>query len=446
MKRLLIVLVCVLVLLVSGVLTVLVTKGRDIPPPDVSDLALDVPDLADVDNAYTYFCMATNSLAWTTNRTLVTHIIEGTTNDDAFVQALIDSNQEPLSRITQGNRCARCIGPRDVDFHTPLPHVRKWRSLARIMMLKSRVESGRGQHAAATQTCLGLLGFADLIQKDAPTLVHYLIGIAILEMGLDQTRLLARTPQLPVEQLKRLDERLRDLAPPEQGLIRAFKAEFHMTAAIIDDMRAGKIDFNEFDGSPTPAPVHGMLKFGYFLHPNRTKREFAELVRDAIANAKRDYSNVQLRSLDDVLPDRDKPIRFLLQPNVLGNVLLALMTPAWQRLIESKCRQQCSIAATRLIVACRGYEQDTGRKPDSLDALVPNYLEEVPADPYDGRPFRYLRASNIVYSVGSDLADDNGSDRLSEGAEEPDRASLRRWQTQDAVFRLANPANGRETP
>jgi hypothetical protein len=59
----------------------------------------------------------------------------------------------------------------------------------------------------------------------------------------------------------------------------------------------------------------------------------------------------------------------------------------------------------RLVVACRFYEIRHGRLPETLDALVPEFLSEVPRDPFDGKPFRYLPGKAVVYSIGEDLKD-----------------------------------------
>ncbi len=45
--------------------------------------------------------------------------------------------------------------------------------------------------------------------------------------------------------------------------------------------------------------------------------------------------------------------------------------------------------AAALKLAARLYEADAGRLPAKLGELVPRYLPAVPADPFDGRPFRY---------------------------------------------------------
>jgi len=46
---------------------------------------------------------------------------------------------------------------------------------------------------------------------------------------------------------------------------------------------------------------------------------------------------------------------------------------------------------TRIDVAIEAYRLDHGQPPESLEALVPGYFAELPADPFSGGPFRVLR-------------------------------------------------------
>ena len=50
-----------------------------------------------------------------------------------------------------------------------------------------------------------------------------------------------------------------------------------------------------------------------------------------------------------------------------------------------------------------------------LDDLVPAFVEAVPRDPFDGQPMRYSAERRIVWSVGKNLKDDNGSKLDSSG-------------------------------
>lgn len=61
------------------------------------------------------------------------------------------------------------------------------------------------------------------------------------------------------------------------------------------------------------------------------------------------------------------------------------------------------------MVALRCYKSKTGELPDGLEALVPEYLREVPADPFDGKPLRYSRDKRLIYSTEGKLRDRDGS-------------------------------------
>ena len=67
-------------------------------------------------------------------------------------------------------------------------------------------------------------------------------------------------------------------------------------------------------------------------------------------------------------------------------------------------------------VAIRLYEWDHGRRPATLDELVPKYLPAVPADPFtaDGSPIRYLPEAErpLLYSVGRNSVDEEGTVRI----------------------------------
>jgi hypothetical protein len=61
-------------------------------------------------------------------------------------------------------------------------------------------------------------------------------------------------------------------------------------------------------------------------------------------------------------------------------------------------------------IALELYRQENGSYPDSLNALVPALLPEVPLDRITGTPIHYRIASDrpLLYSVGADRKDDNG--------------------------------------
>jgi hypothetical protein len=62
-------------------------------------------------------------------------------------------------------------------------------------------------------------------------------------------------------------------------------------------------------------------------------------------------------------------------------------------------------------LALRAYHEEHHAYPETLNALTPDYLTAVPADPFvAGQPLRYYRtgAKYVLYSVGPDGKDDHG--------------------------------------
>jgi UDP:flavonoid glycosyltransferase YjiC (YdhE family) len=88
----------------------------------------------------------------------------------------------------------------------------------------------------------------------------------------------------------------------------------------------------------------------------------------------------------------------------------------WQRrqtLQIAERKHNRVIAHERLMtaeLALRCYQSEQGRLPSSLEQLVPEYLQQVPLDPFSGRPVIYHpQGTNwLLYSVGEDGVDDGG--------------------------------------
>ena len=72
------------------------------------------------------------------------------------------------------------------------------------------------------------------------------------------------------------------------------------------------------------------------------------------------------------------------------------------------------LRTARVALAVQRYRLGAGELPDTLADLVPGYLDTVPSDPFDGNCLRYdkLGPGFVVYSIGKDLRDNGGTERL----------------------------------
>jgi hypothetical protein len=71
---------------------------------------------------------------------------------------------------------------------------------------------------------------------------------------------------------------------------------------------------------------------------------------------------------------------------------------------------EAMMLTTKAGLACKIYRNMNGRYPDHLEALVPSIVDELPVDPFTGKPLVYRFAGDevLVYSVGSNGRDDGG--------------------------------------
>lgn len=76
----------------------------------------------------------------------------------------------------------------------------------------------------------------------------------------------------------------------------------------------------------------------------------------------------------------------------------------------SRRRTEAVCLATRVSLAVRRHSRQHGELPKTMRHLVPEYLDAVPTDPFDGKPMRYVvePGGYMVYSVGEDQTDDDG--------------------------------------
>jgi hypothetical protein len=93
-------------------------------------------------------------------------------------------------------------------------------------------------------------------------------------------------------------------------------------------------------------------------------------------------------------------------------VMTRLVTPGVVSLAELAARAEATRGLIRLAIAMTVFRAKTGKYPDTLDAMLPQYILEIPMDPCDGKPLRMKRDGNgiVLYSVGIDQTDDGGRD------------------------------------
>ncbi|HQR41070.1 MAG TPA: hypothetical protein PLX97_00270 [Gemmatales bacterium] len=113
------------------------------------------------------------------------------------------------------------------------------------------------------------------------------------------------------------------------------------------------------------------------------------------------------------------------------NMVLKTQWALLSKVLTARLTHQAHIDTLRLALACERFRLAKGQWPGSLQMLVPEYVPQVPVDPYTGQPllYRVLPDGVVIYTVHTDGKDDGGMVLESNGAYPRDRGT-----------RLFNPA------
>ena len=203
--------------------------GRDIEPPDFSDL--DLPAVEPVppeENALTHLARARDAFV-TQNadgQSLSHHVI--CENPDLIAEALA-ANAETFQHLERAAQCARCVYP---AWKTPDDYVfqlQNFASMAWLMPFKIKRELENGDTETALRDIETLLRCGQLMRQNPTTLVETLVAGTFERIGLDEAQKFAKNLNVSEAQLRRLQEHLENTPSYTAAMLRARKAEFQWT-------------------------------------------------------------------------------------------------------------------------------------------------------------------------------------------------------------------------
>ena len=286
------------------------------------------------------------------------------------------------------------------SFDTPLPHYQKMRSLAYVFALQAEVEARRGNWAGAVSADLDAIQLGAAMPRGGP-LIGMMVGDSCQAIGrrhawdavdhLSATE--ARTAARRLETIRAAHVPFADVLQEEEWAHQAGLLEMMRRRdwpadmlAINDARQAGASASTQLLATRMAARIRLAGK-------RRIMANYTHYTDQTIANARQPYAS---RPAAPVIPD--DPIDQLLLP-IFAGVQVSTVNADTQN------------ALLLTLLALRAYRLDHGANPPALSALVPQYLQAVPTDPFArSGPLCYKRvgAKPLLYSVGPDGKDDGG--------------------------------------
>ncbi|MEI6074499.1 MAG: hypothetical protein WCS94_02925 [Verrucomicrobiota bacterium] len=99
------------------------------------------------------------------------------------------------------------------------------------------------------------------------------------------------------------------------------------------------------------------------------------------------------------------------QPGLFDS-LAAIAIPNFSKALQTFAFNQTKANEAQIICALERWRLAHGNYPETLDALVPQFMEKIPHDIIGGQPLHYRRTPDgkfLLYSIGWNETDDNGS-------------------------------------
>jgi hypothetical protein len=277
------------------------------------------------------------------------------------------------------------------------------RALSRLLSLRSRYLAVMGRGDEAGRSVMAALKAAGSLDQQQ-VLIVYLVRLALISLVCSDVQFVVEqslpSSSVLMEWQKALEEF--ELGLNLEKVVRAERVyTLGVTTRVMPkDMRAFLAEGNgdvtmEVQWPPTP-----LLRYAVALYLRNLAR-----VADAVRQP---------------WPDVWESVRIIEQekPGFMQGGLMPPMTRAVGPTGAGVAKCRC----VRIALMIESYRREKGNLPQSLQELVPQFGQEIPADPFSGRDllYRVQPEAFVVYSVFEDGRDDGGEIQKKENNREKD--------------------------
>ena len=334
---------------------------------------------------------------------------------DAVIEELRAASQLPASRF-----------PLTYDNESPaailLPHLAPLKSSARVLSLRSVAELQNGQPEKALDDVRLGLQLADKIRTE-PFLISHLVRIAMVQIMLQPVWEGLAEHKWSDAQLAALDA---ELAKPDffaayqlsmRGELACQNGEMERLRRHPERLQDLQV-FNDGESQGSGFNLPGgllarLLPAGWFYQNQyRAARIMTEYYLPVADVAQGTFS-------PDLVHRGDAAVEAEVKSPTPFNVLERMVLPALGNAARHFAYGQASVDLARTAIALERYRLAHGDLPESLVALAPQFIANVPQDVIGGQPLKYRRepdGQSMLYSIGWNETDDGGVSIFKKGS------------------------------
>ena len=363
----------------------------------VSGATADLKNCDYLKGAQKYFRSNTNFLARPNPQDPASDVLFALQKYEPIYAELYAASERPAAVYT--------IYPeRDMNAQMVMFGVMKAMARAAVVRSLANLEAGNSPEALTDVRFLFRLGDA---LRNEPLLISHMVRIAILNIALQPVRQGLAQHRWSDEQLKQLenilcsDDLLADYGRMMRGE-RAFGNE------LFGQYLEG--NFGSLGAQNKGFKFMGIFSPRGLLYQNQI-----------VVN--RMHDQISLHAVDAeahrVYPERcsTNALMHALGNRTPYNILSRMLFPAFQKTIPRSGYMQSTYDQAAIACALERHRLTHGQFPETLAALVPQFLEKIPGDVIGGQPLKYHRTDDgkfLLYSIGWNEKDDGGVVALNE--------------------------------
>ncbi len=359
---------------------------------------------------------------------------KGWKGEDKELEEFLEANREAFEEFRKGvskEKCQFIEGEITFDADRHLPPLTKTTSLAQLLILQARLYERNGDLEKAITNSLDVIKLGRDLGQDK-IMISKMMDRMVFDISYDALKDLVRsenlTPTLSRITLSRaleLEERSVSMRETLEGEAAVAKSAVKWTLIDIEEEAATRAEETPLEKTKKMWRNFLVLKAPNekkrltFLVIKQTYRRIDEYYGRTISFIEKgDYKAISAFEdayFEKMREERKLTLRDFLRANekfaeLMVDVLFIILFPETGRssiyFANAQARERFIIAT----LAVRLFKMEKGGYPEKLDELVPEYLDEVPLDPFALKPLRYKKREGkwIIYSIGPDGKDDGG--------------------------------------
>jgi hypothetical protein len=317
---------------------------------------------------------------------------------------LLGLNAAELDEVRAATKRPGCSFKLHVEegFSVLLPELAVMKNFAGAFETKALAELAAGHTEVAFGDVEAAVAMSEALRTE-PLLISSLVRLANLEIALQPLWEGLARRQWTAPQLEQFQSRLERINLIE-GMQESLRGECAFCLAGLDTMRRDPKELSEV-GEGVPAGALRYMPSGWFY---QNELSIARMFQESLQTFDPVRKTVNLALAEQ----KTKEFESRLRPRHPYTIFAAMLFPAIDKAVLKAGRTEASLALAVTACALERFRMDAGRYPDSLEALVPRFIDPLPLDPITAEPLHYRLRSDggfQLYSVGSDRKDDGGN-------------------------------------